>query len=121
MRRVARFPRGKASRPEGFAGCFCLMAALHAAFSQAQAPSQQEFSCSQGQATRIVSVVTVPPSDGQPRGSCRVDYIKDRVTKTLWSSNTGHAYCLKKATAFVTKLAEVHYSCSLKTKEPPER
>ena len=69
----------------------------------------------------MVSVVTVAPSDGQSRGSCRVDYTKDRVTKTLWSSSTGHAYCLKKATAFVTKLAESHYSCSLKTKESAEK
>jgi hypothetical protein len=96
------------------------MAALLSGLTHADSPSQQEFFCSQGQATRIVSVVTLPPSPGQLRGSCRVDYIKDRVTKTLWSSATGHSYCVKKATAFVTKLAEAHYSCSLKTKEQPE-
>ncbi len=71
--------------------------------------------------TRIVSVVTVPPSSAHARGSCRVEYSKDGVSKTLWSSSTGQAYCLRKATAFVTKLAEAHYSCSLATKEPAEK
>jgi hypothetical protein len=96
----------------------CLMLA---GTSQAEAPSQQVFSCVQGPTTRVVSIITTPPSDKQQRGSCRVDYTKDRVTKTLWSANTGHAYCVKKATAFVTKLAEEHYSCSLETKEQPEK
>ena len=99
----------------------CLMLVLEAATSYAEAPSQQDFSCAQGLATRVVSVVTTPPSDKQPHGSCRVDYTKDGVTKTLWSASTGHGYCIKRATAFVTKLAESHYSCSLKTKEPPEK
>jgi hypothetical protein len=89
--------------------------------SRAETPSQQEFYCTQGSVTRRVSIITTPVSDRQPRGSCRVDYTKDNVTKTLWSSSTGQAYCIKKATAFVTKLAEEHYSCSLKTKEPPEK
>jgi hypothetical protein len=98
----------------------CLMLSLEAGASHAEAPSQQEFSCAQGANTRIVSIVTTPASDKQPHGSCRVDYTKDGVTKTLWSATTGHGYCVKKATAFVTKLAESHYSCSLKTKEQPE-
>jgi hypothetical protein len=99
----------------------CLVLGLEASASHAQAPSQQEFSCAQGPTTRIVSIITTPASDSQPHGTCRVEYIKDGVTKTLWSSSTGHGYCIKKATAFVTKLAESHYSCSLKTKEQPEK
>ena len=98
----------------------CVIAAL-AGPSHAQAESQQEFSCEPGWVTLVVSIVTLPPSDNQPRGSCRVDYTKDRATKTLWSSGTSHADCIKKATAFVTKLSEAHYSCSLKTKEQLER
>ena len=85
----------------------------------AQAPTHQDFSCSLGPAKRIVSIITLPPSDRQPHGACRVDYIKGGTTKTLWSSGTGHAYCIKQATAFVTKLAEAHYSCSLQTVDRP--
>jgi hypothetical protein len=94
---------------------------MSAGFIHAEPPSRQDFSCSQGSVTRFVSVVTIPPSPGHAHGSCRVEYTKEHVSKTLWSSSTGHAYCLKRATAFVTKLAEAHYSCSLKTKEPSEQ
>jgi hypothetical protein len=99
----------------------CLMFGVGIGASLAEAPSQQDFYCEQGSTTRIVSIITLPVSDRQPRGSCHVDYTKDKVTKTLWSSSTGHGYCIKMATAFVTKLAEDHYSCSLKTKEQPKQ
>jgi hypothetical protein len=90
------------------------------AFSnKAESQSRQDFMCSLRSMTRIVSIITLPPSDRQPRGACRVDYTKDGATKTLWSSATSHAYCIKQATAFVTKLAEAHYSCSLQTVEQP--
>jgi hypothetical protein len=98
----------------------CLMLGGGTATGWADEPSKQEFLCAQGATTRVVSIVTTAASDERPRGSCRVDYTKDSVTKTLWSSSTGHGYCIKKATAFVTKLAEEHYSCSLKTKEPDQ-
>jgi hypothetical protein len=94
---------------------------LHAVPSTAQAPTHQDFSCSLGPIKRIVSIITLPPSDRLPRGACRVDYIKDGTTRTLWSSSTGHAYCIKQATAFVTKLAEAHYSCSLQTVDGLDR
>jgi hypothetical protein len=99
----------------------CLLIGTGVGRSRADAPTQQEFFCEQGSATRIVSIITTPASDKQPHGSCRVDYTKDKVTRTLWSASTGHGFCIKKATAFVTKLAEEHYSCSLKTKEPTEQ
>ncbi len=72
-----------------------------------------------GASKRIVSIITLEPSDRQPRGSCRVDYTKDGVTKTVWSSVTSHSYCVKQATALVTKLVESHYSCNLQTVERP--
>jgi len=70
-----------------------------------------------GPMRRVVSIITLSPSDSQPRGSCRVDYMKDGATKTVWSSATSHAYCVRQATALVTKLVESHYSCSLQTVE----
>ncbi len=72
-----------------------------------------------GASKRILSIVTISPSDKQPRGSCRVDYTKDGATKTVFSSVTSHEYCVKHATALVTKLVESHYSCSLQTVEQP--
>jgi hypothetical protein len=88
--------------------------------AHADSQSRQDFSCSMGAMKRIVSIITVDPSDRQPRGSCRVDYAKDGTAKTVWSSVTSHAYCVKQATALVTKLVESHYSCSLQTVEQTE-
>jgi hypothetical protein len=99
----------------------CPMLLLAAGSAQGDAPSQQDFYCTQGSAARIVSIITVPASERLPHGACHVDYTKDKTTKTLWSSSTGHGYCIKKATAFVTQLADAHYSCSLKTKELPDK
>jgi hypothetical protein len=89
--------------------------------SRADSQSRQDFSCSLGGMKRVVSIVTVDPSDKQPRGSCRVDYMKEGTAKTVWSSVTSHAYCVKQATALVTKLAESHYSCSLQTVEQTDK
>jgi hypothetical protein len=87
----------------------------------ADSQSRQDFSCSQGAMKRVVSIITLDPSGRQPRGSCRVDYTKDGTAKTVWSSVTSHAYCVKQATALVTKLVESHYSCSLQTVEQPDK
>jgi hypothetical protein len=67
----------------------------------------------------VVSIITAAPSEDHPHGACRVDYTKDGVTKTMWSAKTGRAYCTKRATTLVTKLAESHYSCTLQTAAEP--
>jgi hypothetical protein len=93
--------------------CYCLLTLN----SEAQSQSHQDFICSLGAMTRIVSIVSRGSSDRQRRTACRVDYTKNGATKTLWSSETGLAYCAKRATALVTKLVEAHYSCRLETVE----
>jgi hypothetical protein len=100
------------------AGCLCI--GLVAANSQAQSQFHQDFICSSGSNTRIVSIVNIDPSDKQPRGACRVTYTKGGVTQTVWSSGTGHAYCAKHATVLVTKLVEAHYSCHPETVDQPD-
>ena len=97
------------------AGCLCF--GLVTVNGKAQSQSHQDFVCSSGLGKRIVSIISVGPSAGQPRGVCRVDYTKGGTTKTLWSSATGLAYCAKRATRLVTKLVEAHYSCRLETVE----
>jgi hypothetical protein len=93
----------------------CLCFGLVTANSKAQSRSHQDFICSQGPSKRIVSIISFGPSDRQPRGACRVDYTKDGVTRTIWSSETGPSYCAKQATGLVTQLVEAHYSCHLET------
>jgi hypothetical protein len=96
------------------AGCLCFALVTN---GKAQSQSHQDFVCSSGSGNRIVSIVSLAPSAGHPRGACRVDYTRGGVTRTLWSSATGHAYCAKQATRLVTKLVEAHYSCRLETAE----
>jgi hypothetical protein len=75
----------------------------------AQAPSNEEFICTFGSDSRMVSVVKTDAAR-EPK-ACRVDYTRNGRTTTLWSSKTGYAYCVAKAASLVTKLAEGHYSC----------
>jgi hypothetical protein len=93
----------------------CLCFGLVTANSEAQSQSHQDFICSQGPSKRIVSIISFSPSDRKPRGACRVDYIKNGVTRTIWSSETDLSYCAKQATQLVTTLVEAHYSCHLET------
>ena len=96
-------------------GGLCI--ALFSVAIKAQSQSHQDFVCYSGSEKRIVRIISLVHSGRLPRGACRVDYSKDGVTKKLWSSATGLAFCTKRATRLVTKLAEAHYSCRLETLE----
>jgi hypothetical protein len=83
-----------------------------------QAQSKEEFICTFGAENRMVSVIKTDAAR-DPK-ACRVDYTRNGKTTTLWSSKTGYAYCVAKATSLVTKLAEGHYSCKPQSVEPPD-
>jgi hypothetical protein len=84
----------------------------------AQARSDEEFICTFGSEKRMVSVVKTDAAR-EPK-ACRVDYTRHGKTTTLWSSNTGYAYCVAKAASLVTKLAEGHYSCKPQSVGTPD-
>jgi hypothetical protein len=84
----------------------------------AQAQSNEEFICAFGSDKRIVSIVKTDAAR-EPK-ACRVDYTRNGRTTTLWSSNTGYAYCVAKAASLVTKLAEGHYSCKPQSVGAPD-
>jgi hypothetical protein len=83
-----------------------------------QAQSNEEFICTFGSDSRMVSVVKTDPARA-PK-ACRVDYTRNGRTTTVWSSKTGYAYCVAKAAALVTKLAEGHYSCKPQSVGAPD-
>jgi hypothetical protein len=98
----------------------CVCIAVVALTATAAEQTHQDFLCLMGSSSRTISIITLSPTDSRPRGACRVEYTKDGATNTVWSSETGHAYCEKHATELVTKLVESHYSCRLVTRaEPP--
>jgi hypothetical protein len=74
---------------------------------QAPAETREEFVCTSGPISRIISI----SANGGDRAICRVDYTKGGKTKTLWSASSNRAYCTKKALSLVTKLIQDNYSC----------
>jgi hypothetical protein len=83
-----------------------------------QAQSNEEFLCTRGADTRMVSIVKTDAAR-EPK-ACRVDYTRNGRTTTLWSSKTGYAYCVAKAASLVTKLTEGHYSCKPQSVAAPD-
>ncbi len=43
--------------------------------------------------------------------SCRVDYIKNGTTQTIWSSRTDRSYCGGKASNLAARLGAGNFSC----------
>ncbi len=43
--------------------------------------------------------------------SCRVDYIKNGTTRTIWWSRTGRSYCDGKASNLAARLGAGNFSC----------
>ena len=85
-----------------------------ASSSEPQAESRERFVCTFGATQRLVDIYRLAPRGAHP-GGCRVDYIKEGVTKQLWSANADYAYCVKRAVALVTKLSKGNFSCKPQT------
>jgi hypothetical protein len=95
-----------------------LLAAANVSTGQVQTESQEQFICTSGSVKRVVRIINRDAAK-QPRG-CRVDYIKDGKTKTVWSSNSDYAYCVAKAISLVTKLGQGNFSCKPEAVQPDE-
>jgi hypothetical protein len=97
-------------------GMLCVAAA--GAGAQTQPAAHEEFSCTSGAVTRLISIFNLD-SSGQT-GGCRVDYTKDGQTRTLWSARNDYAYCVERGLSLVTRLTESNYSCRPEAKEQPD-
>jgi hypothetical protein len=95
-----------------------LWAAANVSSGQVQAESQEQFICTSGAVKRVVRIVN-RHAEKEP-GGCRVDYIKDGKTNTVWSSKSGYAYCVAKAVSLVTKLGQGNFSCKPEAVQPDE-
>jgi hypothetical protein len=80
--------------------------------------SREEFICTFGSDNR--RVIVVKTDEAREPKACRVDYIRNGKSTTVWSSKTGYAYCVAKAASLVTKLAEGHYSCKPRSVGAPD-
>jgi hypothetical protein len=97
---------------------FIVLSFVMTSVTIAQARSDEQFICTFGSEKRMVSVVKTDAAR-EPK-ACRVDYTRHGKTTTLWSSNTGYAYCVARAASLVTKLAEGHYSCKPQSVGTPD-
>ena len=80
----------------------------------------EKFLCTFGAATRVVSIFSQTASSGEhERGPCRVEYTKDGKTHTLWSSNSDHTFCTKRALSLVTRLIQGNFSCKPQSVDLP--
>lgn len=57
----------------------------------------------------------------EDRRSCRVDYIKNGTTQTLWSSRTNRSYCNGKASDLAAKLDAGNFSCKPLHLQPSDK
>jgi hypothetical protein len=94
--------------------CLCV-AAAGAGRAPAQSESREDFICTSHSSRQLISVIKFGPR------SCRVDYTRDGVTKTLWSSQTNPGYCAAMGARLVTTLVKANYSCKTEDRtEQPE-
>ena len=93
-------------------------AALAADQVAAQSSVHEDFICTSTSTRRVVSVYNGRTFNGEHHsGACRVDYTRNQMTSTLWSSKSDPAYCTAKAATLITKLVKGNFSC--KTQGPP--
>jgi ABC-type phosphate transport system substrate-binding protein len=98
----------------------CLLAAGSGS-GRAQTAPHQDFVCMSGASRRVISVYNLESGDGQRQhGGCRVDYMKDGQTTTVYSARNGRAFCAAKAAALATTLAKGNYTCHAETQEKPD-
>src|SRR3984957_9118920 len=84
-----------------------------AGFVRAQGDPRDRFICKSSSEVREIKtyVSNAPHGDAEAGFSCRVDYIKNGTTQTMWSSRTNRSYCDGKAAKLAAKLEASHFSC----------
>jgi hypothetical protein len=78
------------------------------ASSDSSVASQEPFVCQlPGTSDRWIGIYR---ADGAQR--CRVDYTRDGMTRSLWSSGHEYQFCVRKALEIVKLLESVDFNCA---------
>jgi hypothetical protein len=78
--------------------------------------AQEQFICRlPGAPDRRIGIYR-PPGHVQ---RCRVDYMRDGKTRSLWSAGHDYGYCVRKALEIVRLLEQVRFQCSPQTNDAP--
>jgi hypothetical protein len=105
----------KVSLRHGIALVVCLVAAGTARPEDDWAATRESFICRSSTEVREIKtyISNSPDSDRVDAHGCRVDYIKNGTTQTLWSSRTSRSFCDGKASQLAARLKRGNFSCDL--------
>jgi hypothetical protein len=75
--------------------------------------TRDRFICKSSSEVREIKtyVSNAPHGDAEESFGCRVDYIKNGTTRTIWSSRSSRTYCDGKAAKLAANLEATHFSC----------
>jgi hypothetical protein len=91
----------------------CLVAVGSARAEDDWATTRESFLCKSSTEVRgIKTYSNSSDTDHATARGCRVDYIKNGRTQTIWSSRTSRSFCDGKASQLAAKLEASHFSCS---------
>jgi hypothetical protein len=112
--RPALTPRLVIGVCRGAAVIACLTAAGSARAQDDWLTTPESFLCKSNTEVREIKTYISNSSDADRAlaHGCRVDYIKNGTTQTIWSSRSSRSYCDGKASQLAAKLEASHFSCS---------
>ncbi len=74
--------------------------------------TRDSFICrSNTEVREIKTYISAPPTGSGEGMGCRVDYIKNGATQTVWASRTSRTYCGGKAANLAARLRAGNFSC----------
>ena len=113
------------ARVRHYLGIVVICCSVTAGLSRAQDDwgTRDRFICKSSSEVREIKTYVSNAPDGDAQGSvgCRVDYIKNGTTQTIWSSRSSRSYCDGKAAELAAKLEASHFSCELLDLRPSDK
>jgi hypothetical protein len=85
--------------------------------------TRDRFICKSSSEVREIKtyVSDAPHGDAEESFGCRVDYIKNGTTRTIWSSRSSRSYCDGKAAKLAAMLEARHFSCERLDSRPSDK
>ena len=115
-RQVVRRPELPHARVGHCLGIVVICCSMMAGIARAQedwTDTRDRFICRSSSEVREIKtyVSNAPHGVAEAGFGCRVDYIKNGTTQTVWSSRTSRSYCDGKAAKLAARLETEHFSC----------
>jgi hypothetical protein len=104
-------------------GIVVICCSVTAGFAGAQDDTRDRYICKSSSEVREIKTYVSNESHGDVEDglSCRVDYIKNGTTQTMWSSRSNRSFCDGKAAKLAAKLEASHFSCEQLDSRPSEK